>query len=130
MTNEFYGKTLEEVISKATSHYKSHRKQPSILLTKQVANAYAPPFFIWGPWSRIGYIWTPSDRDLTFTISFSSIVGNITFDIEIAHGYNKEILAKTTGPGSVRVTIPRNIVTGLHVRCRSHTLGGGINVSY
>lgn len=133
MTNEFYSKTLSEVIRKATSQYKSHRhykNKQHILSTKQIPEAYAPPFFVWGPWYKVGEIWTPRNRDVKYTISFASITGNITFDIEIAHGYNKEILAKTTGPGSVRVTIPRNIVTALHVRCRSHTLGSAIDVRY
>lgn len=80
---------------------------------------------VWGPWYKVQEVWTPRDKDAIYTITFNSLQA-ISYDIEIAHGYDKKLIAREFAVGSlsVQVRLPKNIVTALHVRLKSHTVPG------
>lgn len=121
MQGQFKGHSVREAVRKAIrGDVTSIDDQRNALSTKRIAEAMAPPL-VWSRWYKVKEIWTPKDRELHLNVRFMAVTGRITFDIEIAHGHNRQVLARTIGPGSARISLPRNMVTAIYARCRSHT---------
>jgi len=124
MKYEFRGKSLAEVVRKSTA------KPPE---RKFIAEVWAPPFF-WSPWYRIEDVWGRRGRDVHLSVAFSSLSdAPSTFDVELAHGAAKADVLSTSGPGSEDYVIPHDpdgydLVTALHMRAKSHSLGQLIDV--
>lgn len=123
MQYEFRGKSLANVVRKATSSPKK----------KFIAEVWAPPL-TWGPWYRIQDVWARRRQDVHLSVSFSTLSNaESPFGVELAHGAAKSDVLSTSGPGSEDYVIPHDpdgydLVTTLHMRAKSFSLGQMIDV--